>query len=449
MQSVFRPARVARNLKQRPPMTMDKAIGKKTLPVRRWVVLGAAALFALVVGWQVLSRTGSSRLSVDAARVTTALVRRGEFLEYYPFDGTVEPDTSVYLDVDEGGRVEEIFVEGGAHVEKGDLILRFSNATLQRNAIDTETQLLENLDIQRNTQFNRAQSALLLKETLLDLDHQSLDVQNRFRRYAALMKDGSNVISKETFETTRNELRYLRNKRSLMAERIRQEDILSRNQIAQAKESIERLNTSMELLDRIVKSLEVRAPISGYLSTIDAEVGQNIPRGQRIGQIDLLDRFKIRLRIDQFYISRVQLGTIGHLSLDGRDYEVKVRKIYPEVKDNAFEADVVFADAVPGTLKRGQTLTVELSFGSPSKSLTVAKGGFFQHTAGRWVYLVSADGRSARRVAVRLGRQNPREVEVLEGLKEGDRIVSSSYDTFNDVDELKFSASIGGKQDRS
>jgi HlyD family secretion protein len=376
-------------------------------------------------------------------------VKKGDFLEYYPFDGTVEPATSVFLDVDEGGRVDEILVEGGAHVEKGDLILRFSNATMQRNAIDTETQLLENLDIQRNTQFNRAQSALLLKETLLDLDHQILDMQNRFRRYEALMKDGSNVISQETFEVTRDQLRYLRDKRALMAERIRQEDILSNNQIVQAKESVERLNKSMALLDHIVKSLEVRAPISGYLSTIDAQVGQNIPRGQRIGQIDLLDKFKIRVRIDQFYIARVEIGTPGHLNLDGVDYEVKVQKIYPEVRQNAFEADVVFTGAVPETLKRGQTLTVELSFGSPSKGLTVSKGGYFQHTAGRWVYLVASDGRTARRVNVRLGRQNPREVEVLDGLSEGDRILSSSYDTYNDVDELKFSESLKGKQDRS
>lgn len=449
MQSLFRLSRLARYLKQVPPMAMDKAIEKRAVPLQRWAILAAGSVFALVVAWQVLSRTGSSRISVDSTRVSTALVKRGEFLEYYPFDGTVEPATSVYLDVDEGGRVDEILVEAGAHVEKGDLILRFSNATLQRNAIDTETQLLENLDIQRNTQFNRAQSALLLKETLLDLDHQILDMQNKFRRYEVLMKDGSNVISQETFETTRNELQYLRDRRSLLAERIRQEDILSTNQISQAKESIERLNTSMKLLDHIVKSLEVRAPISGDLSTIDAQVGQNIPRGQRIGQIDLLDRFKIRMKIDQFYISRVEIGTPGRLSLDGRDYDVKVQKIYPEVKQNAFEADVVFVDAVPETLKRGQTLTVELSFGSPSKSLTVAKGGFFQHTAGRWVYLVSTDGRTARRVNVRLGRQNPREVEVLEGLNEGDRIVTSSYEIFNDVDELEFSQSIRGRQDRT
>jgi HlyD family secretion protein len=405
-------------------------------------VIGALSVLGVLVAWQVLSRAGSSRLAVDPTRITTGIVQQALFREFYPSDGTVQPATSVYLDVEEGGRVDEILVEGGQHVEKGDLILRFSNATLQRTSIDTETQLLENLDIQRNTQFNRAQSGLLLKETLLDLDHQILDQQQKFRRYEALVKEGNAAISAEVFETTRNQLQYLKDKRALLAERIRQEDILSAKQIAQAQKSIDRLNTSMDLLGHIVKSLEVRAPIAGYLSTIDAQVGQNVPRGQRIGQIDLIDRFKVRVRIDQFYISRVEVGTPGRVNLDGRSWEVKVQKVYPEVRDNAFEADVVFDATTPESLKRGQTVTVELSFGTPAQTLTVAKGGFFQETAGRWVYLVARDGKSARRTVVRLGRQNPREVEVLEGLQNGDRIITSGYDAFNGVDELQFTEAL-------
>jgi HlyD family secretion protein len=428
---------------------MDKLIEKPRWSLRQWVIRGVAVVFALTVGWQVLSRAGGSRLSVDSSRVTTAVVKRSEFVEYYPFDGTVTPATSVYLDVDEGGRVDEIFAEGGTYIRKGDLILRFSNATMQRNSIDTETQLLENLNIQRDAEFNRAQSTLVLKDALLDLGHQILDMEKKYRRYEALMKDGSNVLSQETFETTRDQLQYLRDKRALLAERIRQEDSLSRSQVAQAKASIARLNTSLDLLDRIVKSLEVRAPISGYLSTLNAQVGQNIPQGQRIGQIDQLDAFKVRLKIDQFYIARVAIGTPGHLSLDGREYGVRVQKVYPEVKDDAFEADAVFASAVPPTLKRGQTLTVELSFGLSSQSLTVANGGFVEETAGKWVYRVSVDGSRARRANVRLGRQNPREVEVLGGLREGDRIVTSGYESFNGVDELRFSENIPGQQDGS
>ena len=426
---------------------MDRTIEKKKgWPVQRLIVFAAIALFVIVVTWQVLRRTSGTRLSVDAGRITTGVVQQDEFLEYYPFDGTVQPATSVYLDIEEGGRVDEIFVEGGAHVEKGDLILRFSNASLQQNTIDTETRLLENLDIQRNTEFNRAQSSLLLKETLLDLDHQILDLENKYRRFATLVKDPNSAVSAELFETTRNQLQYLKDKRVLLAERIRQEDMLSAKQIAQAQTSIERLNTSLDLLGRIVKSLEVRAPIAGFLSTIDAQVGQNVPRGQRIGQIDLLDKLKVRVRIDQFYIARVEVGTQGHVNLDGKPWQVKVQKVYPEVKQNAFEADVVFSGDTPPSLKRGQSLTVELSFGTPSQGLTVAKGGFFQETGGRWVYLISKDGTTARRTAVRLGRQNPREVEVLEGLQAGDRIVSSGYDAFNGVDELKFTEAIGNQR---
>ncbi len=400
--------------------------------------MGTLTLVAAVVVWQLAERTQHTRLSIDPSRITTGTVKWGQFLEYYPVDGTVEPAVSVYLDVDEGGRVDEIVAEGGQHVNKGDLILRFSNATLQRTAIDTETQLLYNLDIQRNTQFNRQQSTLLLKETLLDLDHQIGDQEKKYRRYDQLMKDGNTALSQELFETTRDQLRYLKDKRALLAERIREEDLMSEQQLTQAKQSIERLNTSMDLLARIVKSLEVRAPISGYLSTIDAQVGQNIPRGQRIGQIDLLDALKVRVKIDQFYISRVEVGTKGHVDVDGKSWDVKITKIYPEVKQSAFEADVVFTDGTPPSLKRGQTLTVELTFGAPSRSLTVAKGGFFQETSGRWVYLVAPDGHSARRTTVRLGRQNPREVEVLEGLRAGDRIITSGYEAFNGVEELRF-----------
>lgn len=426
---------------------MDKPIEKKGWSKRRWAAIAVLALAAIALTWQLLSRSQSTRLSVDPERLTTALVQQGVFHEYYPFDGTVEPATSVYLDIEEGGRVDEIFVEGGAHVDKGDLILRFSNASLQRTAIDTETQLLENLDIQRNTEFNRAQSSLLLKEALLDLDHQILELEKKYRRFEVLMTSSNSALSAEQFETTRDQLKYLKDKRTLLAERIRQEAILSAKQIAQAQQSIERLNLSMDLLGRIVKSLEVRAPISGFLSTIDAQVGQSIARGQRIGQIDLLDRFKLRVRIDQFYISRVEIGTAGHTNLDGRAWDVKVTKVYPEVKNSTFEADVVFAGEVPPTLKRGQSLTVELSFGSPSQSLKVAKGSFYQATSGRWVYLIATDGRTARRTNVRLGRQNPREVEVLEGLRAGDRIIASSYDNFNGVDELRFVKPIRTKRD--
>jgi len=428
---------------------MDRVIEKRPASATRWVGLAAGALGVVLVGWLLLARTGSSRLTIDSSRITTAVVQKTEFLEYYPFDGTVQPATSVYLDVEEGGRVDEILVEGGQHVEKGDLILKFSNTALQRTSIDTETSLLYNLDIQRTSEVDRAQSGLILREQLLDLKHQILDAQAKLHRYDELIKDGNTAISQETYELQRNQVKYLEDHRDLLEERIRRDDEHTKELLGQVRHSIDRLNTSLELLGKIVKSLEVRAPISGYLSTIDAEIGQNIPAGQRIGQIDLLDKFKVRVKIDQYYIARVQLGTTGRVNLDDRNWDVKVTKIYPEVKNSAFEADVVFTGAVPDSLKRGQTLTVELTFGAPTQTVTVSKGGFLQQTSGRWVYLISADGRSAHRVDVRLGRQNPRQVEVLEGLREGDRIITSGYDTFNGVDQLNFNEPLKASRDRT
>lgn len=418
---------------------MDRVLEKKRWSASRLALPGIAAALVLGFGYFVVERAGRSALSVDPERLTTARVENGQFREYYPFDGTVEPVTTVYLDVEEGGRVDEIFTEGGHHVEKGDLILRFSNATLQRNSIDTETRLVENLNSLRNTQLTLAQNGLVLKDSLLDLNYRILELEKTYRRYETLIESDKTDLSRQAFENARDELAYLREKRELLKERIAREDVLSQQQLKQAEQSIERLDLSLDLLNRIIDSLEVHAPISGFLSSIDAQVGQNINRGERIGQIDVLDDYKISVRVDQYYISKVQVGTPGRFALDGQSYAVVVQKIYPEVVDDVFTVDVGFSGEVPENLRRGQRLTVEMTFGEPTRSLMVARGGFQQDTGGRWVYLVADDRRSAYRAPIRLGRQNPRFVEVLEGLKEGDWIVSSSYHAFNEADELTFS----------
>ena len=220
---------------------MDRVIEKKGSSPLQWVLLAAGGLVVLFVAWQLFSRTGGSRLKVDVTRLTTAVVEKGEFREYYPFDGTVEPATSVYLDVEQGGRVETIFIDGGQQVQKDDLILRFANVAAQRNAIETETRLLDSLDTYRNTEFNKSTSSLQRQDMLLDLDHQILDLESKYKRYDALMKTPNSPISMEQYETTRDQLKYLRDKRDILAKRISQEEIMSTNQLAQAKQSITRL----------------------------------------------------------------------------------------------------------------------------------------------------------------------------------------------------------------
>jgi HlyD family secretion protein len=420
---------------------MDRVLEKRRGPSARTIAVAAIALAAVMLAWLLINKMGESRLRIDPTRLTTAAVSFGEFREYYPSDGRVEPVTTVFLDLEQGGRVEEIHNDGGGPVEAGDLIMRLSNSNLQRSSIEAETRLIENLNALRNTQINLAQNALTLRSQLLDIEHQILDVENRNRRYEALI--GSDAIAREAYETSRDELLYLRDKRDLLHERIEQEERLSRLQLEQADRSIERLDLSLELLARSIESLEVRAPIAGFLSSISAELGQNIPNGQRIGQIDVLDSLKITMSVDQYYASRVELGTPGHFDLDGKRYEVAVDRIFPEIVNDSFRVDVTFVGEIPSTLRRGQRLTVELSFSEPTESLTVARGSFSQQTSGRWVYLIDEDREGARRVPIRLGRQNPGFVEVEEGLREGDWIITSSYDAFNEVDELRFTQPIG------
>jgi HlyD family secretion protein len=416
--------------------TMDRPLVRQRFtPPRIALFSGAALAVAALITW-VATRSGTSALRIEPSRLTTATVEQGEFRDYYPVDGRIEPATTVYLDMQEGGRVEEIFVAGGHAIAKGELIMRLSNANLQRSAIETETRLIENLDLLRNTQLARAQESSQLKDALLDLEYQIVEVENRHARYQRLGAEGA--ISREVMESTRNDLTRLNGKREILKQRIEREEVLGRNQLAQARESIERLTLSLDLLKRIVDSLDVRAPIDGFLSSIDAEIGENIVPGRRIGQIDQLDAFKMRARIDQYYLSRVEVGTPGKLELDGKTYTVAVKRIYPEIVQDTFAVDIDFDGAPPPNLRRGQRLTIELSFGPSAHGLIVERGGFMQQSGGKWVYLIAEDGRSARRAPVRFGRQNPRYVEVLEGLRASDRIVTSSYTTFNDVDELEF-----------
>jgi HlyD family secretion protein len=420
---------------------MDRTIEKKQWPPQKLILLFCICAIIIFLAYLVISRSGTTRLTVDPTRMTISEVKYGEFREYYPFDGQVIPLTSVYLDADQGGKVEEIYVEGGKPIEKGDLILKFSNNSVQLNLIQTENVLFENLDRQQNTQLQLAKDKLTRKESLLNLNYEINKLQKQYNRFKVL-KAEKIAISEEQYETVEDQLNYQKAQRELLEERIKQEDIMSEKQLSQADKAIERINLSLDILSKQIESMVVRAPISGHLSSISAEIGQQINPGMRIGQIDILDKFKIRAGVDQYYNSKVTVGTKGKFTLDDKSYAVEVIKIYPEVINNLFTVDMAFSDEPPAGIKRGQTLTVELTFSEAERRLMVTKGGFFQETGGRWVYMVSPDGTTAKRVDIRLGRQNPRYVEVLEGLKEGDLVVTSGYDTFKEADTLIFKEPI-------
>jgi HlyD family secretion protein len=416
---------------------MDRPIEKKNWTPRRAVLVASLGVGAIALVYLVAT-SGTTRLNIESGRLSVAQVKQGEFQEYVPINGTVQPMTTVYLDLEEGGIVEKIYVEGGNPIKRGELILSFSNSTAQKANIETETRLLENLNLLRNSKISLTQSNLILKDQLLDLNHKIVEQEKTYDRYQRLAKSPTAQISKEQFETARDLLTYYQDKRTLLEERIRQEKILEVQQSAQIESSIKRVERNLEILAKIIDSLEVRAPIDGHLSTLSAEIGQSFQRGERIGQIDQLDKFKVRADVDQYYISKVAIGQHGTFEFDGREFRLEVTKIYPEVTEGLFQVDMTFGDQVPEGVKRGQTLRIDLSLSESKRTNVVAKGGFYKHTNGRWAYRVAEDGLSARRVNIVLGRQNPQSVEVLEGLDVGDWILTSGYESFNDVDELTF-----------
>lgn len=418
----------------------DRPIERKAWTARRSAIAASLGVSAIALAYLV-STSGTTRLNVEAARFSVAQVKEGEFREYVPINGTVQPLTTVYLDLEEGGIVEKIYVEGGNPIEQGELILSFSNTTAQKANIETETRLLENLNQLRNSKIELTQSRLMLQDQLLDLNHKIVEQQKTHARYERLVESPHPEISREAFETARDLLQYYQDKRTLLEERIRQEKILELQQSSQIDSSIARVERNLQVLAKIIDSLAVRAPIDGQLSTLSAEIGQSFERGERIGQIDRLDSFKVRGDVDQYYISKVAIGQHGTFEFGGREHRLTIVKIYPEVTAGLFQVDMNF-DAVPEGIKRGQTLRIDLSLSEVKRTNVVAKGPFYAHTHGRWVYRVAPDGKSARRTRIVVGRQNPQSVEVLEGLAAGDWILTSSYDRFDDVDELTFPESI-------
>jgi HlyD family secretion protein len=422
--------------------SMDRPIQPRKWRPRRIAVAAGIGLAALVLLFMTAAKFGQTRVRMEPGQLAVAQVKRGEFQEYIPVQGTVQPSTTVYLDLEEGGIVERVYVQAGSVVKKGDLILSFSNTTAQKENIETETRLLENLDQLRNSKLSITQSNLILKDQLLDLNYKIRDLEKTFARYKELMRTPAAQISKEQFESADYQLTYYRGKRDLLEERIRRESELEQQQSKQIDQSIERVTRNLDLLARIVDSLEVRAPIDGVLSTLDAEVGQSFQRGQRVGQIDRVDAFKVNASIDQYYLARVRVSQRGKFEFGENAYSLEIKKIYPEVSDGSFHVDMAFLEPAPAGLKRGQTLQINLGLSETHPADLVEKGEFYRYTNGRWVYLLAPDGWSARRVRVVLGRQNPQAVEVLDGLKRGDWIITSNYGSFHDADAITFESAI-------
>lgn len=414
---------------------MDRVVEKTPWQkYRKFVSWGGTALVALIVIWYFKPEAGRA-MKVQNDRVVISTVTRGEFDDYIPVRGKVAPLKTVFLDAIEGGRVEAIYVEDGAQVSAGDLIVELSNTQLQLDVIAREAEVTEQLNNLRNTELSLEQNRLEHKRNLVDINYNIVRLGREINRLTPLVE--KDLIDDGSLERLQDEYEWYVARREVTLESQATDERLQKAQMEQLRIAGDQLEKNLEVARRNMDALSVRAPVAGKLTAFDLEIGQALSRGLNIGQIDDPESFKVTANIDEYYLSRVDLEQTATLSVNGNDFTLVVRKIYPQVKNGTFEVDLVFTGEEPGSIRRGQSMQLNLRLGSPSRSLLIPNGAFYQDTGGNWVFVVTVDGQRAVKRRVRLGRRNLRFIEILDGLESGERVITSPYTNYLDMDRLE------------
>lgn len=412
---------------------MDRQIEKKSF-LRRyaWYIAAAAALAALLV-WIVLGTTANTT-TVDASDITISDVTRGKFDDYVRLNGQVLPIQVVQISPEEGGIVREKVVEEGTRVRKGDVILRLSNSNLDLQILNAEAELAEKQNLLRNTQVAMQQDRLNNRTEQATLDTDCDRKRRAYEQNARLYKE--RLISKEVYLQSREDYNLALRKQSLISQRLKQDSLYRHVQMAQMEDNLDNMRRNVLLVRDRKNKLEVRSAIDGELGLLDVELGQNIAAGQNIGQINDLSDFKVQAQIDEHYIDRVRPGLSASFSRDGKTYLLRVRKVYPEVRNGTFRTDFVFVGERPAQMRSGQTFYVELALGKSQQATLIPRGTFFQTTGGNWIFVLDKSGRKAYRRNISIARQNPQYYEVTDGLEPGERVITSGYEAFKDNEVL-------------
>ena len=413
---------------------MDRVIAKKKWSRKRILTIAGIAGLVLLIAGSIYFTSGKSKLNVNADRITISEVTQGVFQENIPVNGIVLPQTTIYLDAQEGGRVEEKYVEDGAMMKKGEPILRLSNTDLQLSLVNQETQVYNLL-----TQMQIAKNAAR-QNTITNLNQQT-DVDNQLKeaeRVYNLNKKlyDQKAIGLQEFKQSENAYLYQVEKKKLSNQTIDQDRTATEQQVAQATQSYQGSQNALNVMRKKVGDLIVRSPVDGQLTSLDAEIGQSKNKGERLGQIDVMSGYKVRVDIDEHYISRVYTGLKATVTLSGKEYKLEIKKVYTQVTGGRFQVDMEFEGEVPPGIRRGQTLQIVLALSDERQALLLPKGGFYQQTGGNWIFKVRENGSGAYRVDIQLGNQNKDYYEVVSGLQPGDKVVTSSYENYGSMQEL-------------
>jgi len=408
------------------------------MPLQRKLVIGGAVIVVLLFAWWVFDTIAGGRsLSVNSQRIVVSDVTVGTFEDFVPLRGRLVPKRTVYLDAIEGGRVERILVEDGVLVEAGDPIVVLSNTNLQLEVLGRDAAVTEQLNNMRTIELQLEQNRLSHRSNLVEIDYQIKRLTRRIERQKDLAS--KDLVSQSTIDDLEDELEYYIARRDITLDSQSTDARMQEQQLRQLRAAGEQLESSLALARSNLDDLNVKAPVAGKLSGFNVEIGQSIVRGGRLGQVDDPDAYKLNVRIDEFYLGRVDLQQRATAQHDGADLGLAISKIYPQVSEGQFEVDMTFNEEPLG-LRRGQTLQLRLTLGDNTDAILVPNGTFYQETGGNWIFVVSADGEEAIKRTVRLGRRNTNFIEVLDGLQPGEQVITSPYTSFVDMDRLKLSS---------
>lgn len=413
---------------------MDKQIKKQKWPLKRILTLIGITVFISTILFYVIWGDHSSKYNVNTERISISTVEFGPFQDFIPVTGTVQPIETFFLDVAEGGRVVEKFAEQGAFLEVGDPIIRLENPGVALQIMYNEANVFSTMNSLRSARLSMEQNRLNLQMQILNIEYQIRKEKRLFKNNEKLYE--KKLISQIEFEDSRDNYNYLLNSRELTVENNRKDSLFRIEQIGHLEQNVGRMQKQLEMTSGQMENLTVRAPIKGQLTSLNTEIGQSISKGENLGQIDNIEKYRVRVPIDQHYISRVVKGQKGTFSFDNKTYTVVIKTVFPEVSSGRFEVDMIFNNEQPKGLRRGQTLHVRLELSEPQEILYVEMGGFYQTTGGQWIFVLDDNEKSAVRRKISLGRSNTQNVEILEGLKVGEKVITSSYDNYRDVEKL-------------
>jgi HlyD family secretion protein len=396
-----------------------------------YIALGILVLFII---WKFGFEGTTSTFRIEKNKLSIAEVKQGKFDDYITINGFVAPITTIYMDAYEGGRVNEKLVEEGAMVKKGDIILRLENMELYEQILASENNLALKQNDLRSTKLTFDSRQVSGKKDLVNSEYDLQKLKRNYNQNKALYAD--ELISKEQYLVSKESCELAEKQFNIIKMQTQQDDQLRNTSLKELDSDLARMRKTLSMVYDRIDHLNVRAPADGQLGFLDAEIGQNIKRGGRIGQINVLTNYKIEASIDEHYIDRVKRGLSGVLDRNGKEYTLRIRKVYPEVRNGKFKIDLVFTSDTPETTRAGQSYSIKLQLGASNEALLLPKGGFFQNTGGQWIFVVDASGETAVKRPIKIGKQNSRYYELLGGLQSGEKVITSNYASFGDAEKI-------------